>query len=43
MSLIERKLDAAMRFIVAEDRATQERARAEVRQLLTCVAPPYAG
>lgn len=40
MSLIERKLDAAMRFIAAEDRAAQELARAEVRQLLTCVAPP---
>ncbi len=40
MSLIERKMDAVMRFIAAEDRVTQERARNEVRQLLTCVAPP---
>lgn len=39
MSLMERKMDAVMRFIAAKDFATQERARDEVRELLTCIAP----
>lgn len=40
MSLMERKLNAVMRFIAAQDYASQEKARAEVRDFLTCVAPP---
>ena len=40
MNLMERKMDAVMRFIVAGDGAGQERARKEIRELMNCTAPP---
>ncbi|MBQ3215772.1 MAG: hypothetical protein IJB11_06625 [Oscillospiraceae bacterium] len=39
MNLMERKMDAVMRFIVAGDGAGQERARKEIRELMNCTAP----
>lgn len=40
MNLMEKKMNAVMRFIAAGNGGEQERARKEIRELMNCTAPP---
>lgn len=40
MNLMEKKMNAVMRFIAAGNGGDQERARKEIRELMNCTAPP---
>ena len=40
MNLIEKKLDAVMRCLTADNSADREQARKEIRDLQACIAPP---